>query len=62
MPLTAEQTTVIRRHLDMVFVHEIDPSMGPQSHQDKLNEIHNPAPLSWHITNAGGPKEPIKRC
>ena len=26
----------------MVFVHEIDPSMGDEQHQGKLNSIHNP--------------------
>lgn len=28
------------RHLNMVFVHEIDPSMGPPAHQAKLNDAH----------------------
>lgn len=37
-----KQTDLIRRHLAMVFVHEIDPSFGPPSFQEKLKEIHHP--------------------
>jgi hypothetical protein len=37
-----KQTEIIKRHLAMVFVHEIDPSMGNEEHQGKLNSIHNP--------------------
>ncbi len=39
--LTQEQVECIKRHLNMVFVHEIDPAMGDKAHQDKLNEIHS---------------------
>lgn len=38
--LTVEQTLCIRNHLDMVFKHEIDPSMGDAEHQAELNKIH----------------------
>jgi hypothetical protein len=38
--LSAQQITMIRKHLGLVFAHEIDPSMGPKEHQDKLNAIH----------------------
>lgn len=38
--LTAEQVACIQRHLNMVFEHDIDPSMGDQSHRDKLSDIH----------------------
>lgn len=38
--LTASQVSMIRNHLNMVFVHEIDPAMGNKAHQDKLNSIH----------------------
>lgn len=40
--LNDSQVEMIRRHLAMVFKHEIDPSAGPQSHQDALNHLHNP--------------------
>ncbi len=36
------QTECVRKHLALVFAHEIDPSMGPPKHQDKLNDIHKP--------------------
>lgn len=37
-----KQVDMIKRHLSLVFIHEIDPSMGGQEHQDKLNEVHKP--------------------
>ncbi len=39
--LNDSQAQMIRKHLALVFKHEIDPSMGNQEHQGKLNEIHN---------------------
>ena len=42
--ITKEQTEVIKKHLNLVFKHEIDPSMGDVEHQNKLNEIHNTKP------------------
>lgn len=38
--LNTKQVEIIRRHLALVFVHEINPSMGPPEHQAKLNEVH----------------------
>lgn len=38
--LTPKQVEVIRRHLNMVFAHEIDPGLGPPAHQEKLDKIH----------------------
>lgn len=38
--LTAQQAEMIRRHLALVFVHEIDPAAGGPEHQQALNEIH----------------------
>ena len=34
----------IKKHLAMVFKHEIDPAMGDSAHQKDLNDIHNPLP------------------
>jgi len=42
--MTKEQTEVVKRHLNLVFKHEIDPSMGDEKHQQELNEIHSPKP------------------
>lgn len=39
--LNEKQTELVKRHLNLVFVHEIDPSAGPLEHQETLNEIHN---------------------
>jgi hypothetical protein len=39
--LSDEQVARIRKHLNLVFVHEIDPSAGPPAHQAELNAIHN---------------------
>lgn len=39
--LTAAQVSMIRNHLNMVFIHEIDPAMGGQAHQEKLSAAHD---------------------
>jgi hypothetical protein len=44
--LTGAQVEMVKRHLALVFAHEIDPTMGPKTHQDVLNAIHRPPPLS----------------
>lgn len=41
--LAEPQVDVIKKHLALVFKHEIDPSMGGQEHQDVLNDIHKPS-------------------
>lgn len=38
--LSVEQTTMVRRHLALVFEHEIDPSAGPPEKQAELSAIH----------------------
>ncbi len=54
--LTSEQMNVMKRHLDLVFIHEIDPQAGGKEVQDKLNKIHNNpnVPLL--------PDYPVMRC
>lgn len=37
--LTVEQTELVKRHLGMVFVHDIDPSF-PAGVQEALTAIH----------------------
>ena len=39
--LGPNQVACIKKHLALVFVNEIDPSMGPPEHQAELNEIHD---------------------
>lgn len=41
--LNEKQTEMIKRHLALVFKHEIDPSMGDEDHQKELNSIHKPS-------------------
>lgn len=36
-----KETEMIKNHLALVFKHEIDPSMGDETHQQILNEIHS---------------------
>lgn len=38
--LDTRQVELVRRHLAMVFVHEIDPSMGDKAHQEALTQAH----------------------
>lgn len=37
-----KETDMIKKHLNLVFKHEIDPSMGGPEHQLELNKIHSP--------------------
>jgi hypothetical protein len=40
--LRPEQVVMIKKHLNMVFYHEIDPSYTPDpKKQDELTHIHN---------------------
>jgi len=71
--ISAEQAKLIQRHLNLVFKHEIDPSMGDENHQQLLNEVHI-APgngisisepytvngLQWSYTHT--PPELLVRC
>lgn len=42
--LDEKQTDLIRAHLHMVFIHEIDPSF-PKNQQEQLNMVHMPINL-----------------
>ena len=39
--INEKETKMIKKHLALVFKHEIDPSMGNEEHQNELNSIHN---------------------
>ena len=43
-PIGEVQAQRIRDHLNLVFKHEIDPSMGPPARQAELNEAHAGVP------------------
>lgn len=38
--LSAAQVACLRRHLALVFLHEIDPSMGGAAAQQALDKVH----------------------
>ena len=38
--LDGQQTDLVKRHLALVFKHEIDPSAGPPAVQAQLDAIH----------------------
>jgi hypothetical protein len=43
--ITKEQTDMIKRHLNLVFFHEIDPSYTDDpKKQEQMNHIHKPKP------------------
>lgn len=44
--LTEKQVNMVKAHLNLVFKHEIDPSMGNKEHQDELNDIHSQGHLT----------------
>ena len=58
--LNTKQTELIRKHLAMVFIHEIDPSMGDEVHQGKLNSIHNPGELESNTLTTAPHLESVK--
>ncbi len=54
--LTDGQVEMIKKHLAMVFIHEIDPAMGNKDHQAKLNSAHGA------VGQATDPMKAIYRC
>jgi len=66
--LSAKQVEMIRRHLAMVFLHEIDPAMGGPAHQAKLSEAHEVGPVTTATSGSGWlnpgkrPDGTIPRC
>lgn len=54
-----EQFDMIKRHLGLVFIHDIDPSY-PAEQQEKLNEVHNgPLPPLHHKPDQS---QSVPRC
>ena len=51
--ITKEQTRIIRNHLNMVFKHEIDPSIdkGDPETASALQQLHDNQ-LPYHMTHA----------
>jgi hypothetical protein len=57
------QREKIAAHLKLVFVHEIDPSMGDADNQAKLNAVHGSDP-AWKRPGPGDITSPnvVLRC
>lgn len=61
VPVSIEQAACIKRHLALVFAHEIDPSAGDAAHQAKLNDVHTPQPnVAWQRPQV--PDGTLLRC
>ncbi len=65
--LDQTQTDLIKRHLALVFIHEIDPSMSDDPiKQEQMNEVHHgPSPHEgWELGLHGwyDPKMGQPRC
>ena len=39
--MTVEQTEMVKRHLALVFIHDIDPKQGTPEHQAELQAAHD---------------------
>lgn len=57
-----KETDLIKRHLALVFKHEIDPSMGDEQHQQQLNDIHFPAGDDFPKPDFGDGVNTLVRC
>lgn len=55
-----KETEMIKKHLALVFKHEIDPSMGDDKHQQILNAIHTPSILDGYINPPN--EDGVMRC
>lgn len=52
--LGTDQVVMIRRHLALVFVHDIDPKAGGPEKQKELNKIHNPVDVKLPLHKGSG--------
>lgn len=48
--MTIKQVEAVKRHLAMVFLHDIDPKLGDAKTQAELHKLHTPLtlPADWH--------------
>lgn len=61
--ITQEQTELIKNHLSLVFVHEIDPSYSPDPKiQAIMNKIHNNNKKDENIIDSSSQNKGIMRC
>ena len=58
--LSAHQTDLIKKHLNLVFYHDIDPGYSDDpDEQKKLNEIHSGPLEQKPIEELLGPQQPV---
>ncbi len=55
--LNSKQTDLIKRHLDMVFIHDIDKTY-PDGQQDALDKAHS----GQKVSSVFGDRPPGARC
>lgn len=65
--ISAEQTEIIKKHLNLVFYHEIDPSYTPdKDKQNQMNQIHETSGIEIDGTGGHGifpnEKQTVYRC
>lgn len=53
--LNEEQTECVKKHLALVFIHDIDPKAGDEKMQEALNAVHNDEPAFSTSGKIGGP-------
>jgi hypothetical protein len=51
--ISGDQVETIKRHLALVFCHEIDPSMG--ANQNSLNDLHQGTNIGGEVLTPVGP-------
>lgn len=65
LKLNAEQTESVRKHLSMVFIHDIDPSY-PKNQQSALDSAHQGKevvrPPNYHHSASGDQLPHAIRC
>ena len=62
LTLNADQVAIIKRHLAMVFIHDIDPAAGSPEHQAKLDEAHRPPKVPHEPIGGYGPGGVAFKC
>lgn len=58
----SKETELIKKHLALVFKHEIDPSMGDEKHQIELNAIHFPIDNKFPFNHNQSNEDGVMRC
>lgn len=59
--MNADQLDMVKRHLALVFKHEIDPSMGPPTHQAALDAVHALTPNTEKPSRGSRVRAPTAR-